>query len=160
MQRRVFLQAGLTSVTLAALPATLKASETNIALMESNLVYLSPYQSDGSLSRCQAEVWYAMLGADVLVVTASESWRAQAPLKGLARTKLWVGDLGVWKSADYESLPTVIAEARIESDEKVLDLALQQFGQKYSREWGKWGPRFSRGLADGSRTMLRYRLSA
>lgn len=160
MQRRVFLQAGLTSVTLAALPASLKASETNIALMESNLVYLSPYQSDGSLSRCQAEVWYAMLGADVLVVTASESWRAQAPLKGLARTKLWVGDLGVWKSADYESLPTVIAEARIESDEKVLDLALQQFGQKYSREWGKWGPRFSRGLADGSRTMLRYRLSA
>jgi len=160
VQRRVFIQAGLASVTLAALPASLRASEANIALLESNLIYLSPYQSDGSLSSCQAEVWYAMLGADVFVVTASESWRAQAPPKGLARTKLWIGDLGVWENADYESLPTAVAEAGIETDEKVLELALQQFGYKYSQEWGKWGPRFSRGLADGSRTMLRYRLSA
>jgi hypothetical protein len=160
MQRRTFIQAGLASVTLAALPAPLRASEADIALLDSNLIYLSPYQSDGSLSHCQAEVWYAMLGADVFVCTASSSWRAQAPLKGLVRTKLWVGDLGVWKSADYESLPTVVAEAKIETDEKVLELALQQFGDKYSREWGKWGPLFSRGLADGSRTMLRYGLSA
>jgi len=114
VQRRAFLQAGLASVTLAAIPTSLRASETNIALLESNLIYLSPYQSDGSLSRCQAEVWYAMLGADVFVVTASESWRAQAPLKGLTRTKLWIGDLGVWKGVDYESLPTVVAEARVE----------------------------------------------
>ena len=160
MQRRAFLQAGLASVTLAAIPTSLRASEANIALLESNLIYLSPYQSDGSLSRCQAEVWYAMLGADVFVVTASESWRAQAPLKGLTRTKLWVGDLGVWKGVDYESLPTVVAEAKVETDEKVLESALQHFGYKYSREWGKWGPRFRRGLADGSRTMLRYGLSA
>jgi hypothetical protein len=158
VQRRTFLQAGLASLTLATIPWSLRASETNLALSDSNLIYLSPYQSDGSLSHCQAEVWYAMLGADVFVCTASDSWRAQAPLKGLVRTQLWVGDLGVWKNADYQSLPTVVAEASIESDEKVLKSALQQFGYKYSREWGKWGPRFSRGLADGSRTMLRYGL--
>ena len=156
----MFLQAGLASITLAALPASVRASEANIALLESKLIYLSPYRSDGSLSHCQAEVWYAMLGADAFVVTATESWRAQAPAKGFARTKLWIGDLGVWKRADYRSLPTVVAEASIETDEMVLEQALQQFSYKYSQEWGKWGPRFSRGLADGSRTMLRYRLSA
>ena len=145
-------------MTLAAIPFALRASEANIALSDSNLVYLSPYQSDGSLSNCQAEVWYTMLGADVFVCTASDSWRALAPLKGLVRTKLWIGDLGIWKSADYESLPTVVAEARIESDQKVLESALQQFGYKYFSEWKKWGPRFSRGLIDGSRTMLRYSL--
>ena len=158
MRRRAFLKAGLSSVTLAAIPFSLRASEANIALLDSNLVYLSPYQSDGSLSNCQAEVWYTMLGADVFVCTASDSWRALAPLKGLVRTKLWIGDLGIWKGADYESLPTVVAEARIESDQKVLESALQQFGYKYFSEWKKWGPRFSRGLIDGFRTMLRYSL--
>ncbi|MBT6893159.1 MAG: hypothetical protein HOA25_16785 [Gammaproteobacteria bacterium] len=159
MHRRAFIQAGLASVTLATVPASLRASDANIALLDSELIYLSPYQSSGSLSRCQAEVWYAMLGADIFVVTASESWRVQAPLKGLVRTKLWIGDLGVWKNADYGSLPSVGAVAKIETDKKVIELALQQFGYKYSTEWGKWGPRFKRGLADGSRTMLRYGLS-
>ena len=158
MQRRALLQAGLASLTLATIPSSLGDSEANSALSDSNLIYLSPHQSDGSLSHCQAEVWYAMLGADVFVCTASSSWRAQAPLKGLVRTQLWIGDLGVWKNADYQSLPTVVAEASIESDEKVLESALQQFGYKYSREWGKWGPRFSQGLAEGSRMMLRYAL--
>lgn len=160
LQRRAFLQAALASVTLNAIPASLSASEAKIALLDSDLVYLSPYQSDGSLSRCQAEVWYAMLGADVFVCTASSSWRAQAPIKGLVRAKLWVGDLGVWKRADYGSLPAVVADASIETDEKVLALALSRFGDKYYREWKKWGPRFSRGLVDGSRTMLRYQLSS
>ena len=99
-----------------------------------------------------------MLGADVFVCTASDSWRALAPLPGLLKTKLWIGDLGIWKSADYKSPPTIVAEARIESDQKLLASALQQFGYKYFSEWKKWGPRFSRGLIDGSRTMLRYSL--
>ena len=159
VQRRTLLLAGLASVSLAAIPFTLRASDANLALSNSNLVYLSPYQSDGSLSSCQAEVWYAMLGADVFVCTASSSWRAQAPLKGLSKTQLWAGDLGVWKNADYESLPSATAMASIESDDEVLESALQQFGYKYSREWDKWGPRFRKGLADGSRTMLRYKLS-
>ncbi|MGV0034254.1 MAG: hypothetical protein ACNYPE_04565 [Candidatus Azotimanducaceae bacterium WSBS_2022_MAG_OTU7] len=160
MQRRTLLQAGLASLTLAAIPFSLRANDANRALADSNLVYISPYRSDGSLSSCQAEVWYAMLGADVFVCTASSSWRAQAPLKGLSRTRLWVGDLGVWKNADYESLPAIVAQASIESDARALESALQQFGYKYSKEWGKWGPRFRKGLADGSRTMLRYTLSA
>ena len=158
MRRRALLKAGLASVTLAAIPFSLRASDAYIALLDSDLVYLSPYRSDGSLSHCQAEVWYTMLGADVFVCTASDSWRALAPLQGLIRTKLWIGDLGIWKSADYESLPAVVVEARIESDQKVLESALQQFGYKYFSEWKKWGPRFSRGLIDGSRTMLRYSL--
>jgi len=84
--------------------------------------------------------------------------QALAPLQGLITTKLWIGDLGIWKSADYGSLPTVVAEARVEPDHKVLESALQQFGYKYFSEWKKWGPRFSRGFSDGSRTMLRYSL--
>jgi hypothetical protein len=80
-----------------------------------------------------------MLGADVFVCTESSSWRAQALIKGLVRTKLWVGDLGVWKRADYKALPAAVAEASIETDEKVLELALNRFGDKYYREWGNGG---------------------
>jgi hypothetical protein len=100
-----------------------------------------------------------MIGADVFVCTATSSWRSQAPRKGIANTKIWVGDLGNWRRADYKSLPTVNAVCSIESDATVIEAALNQFGRKYVSEWSRWGPRFRNGLADGSRTMLRYRLS-
>jgi hypothetical protein len=99
-----------------------------------------------------------MIGTNIFVCTASDSWRALAPLQGLIRTKLWIGDLGIWKSSDYLSLPAVVVEASIEFDQKVLESVLQQFGYKYFSEWKKWGPRFRRGLIDGSRKMLRYSL--
>ena len=35
--------------------------------------------------------------------------------------------------------------------------ALESFGVKYPSQWSSWGPRFSKGLADGSRVMIRYR---
>ena len=30
------------------------------------------------------------------------------------------------------------------------------FSKRYAEEWGKWGPRFERGRADGSRVLIRY----
>lgn len=168
MHRRYLLRAGLTGLTLAAMPfrgsadghaaPSIMANPALMALPDSQLIYLSPIKSDGNLSRCQAEIWYAMVGASIYVCTRTDSWRALAPTKGIAKTKIWVGDLGVWKSADYQSLPSITATASIESDTDRRIAALDQFGLKYSAEWSKWGPRFRKGLADGSRTMLRYEI--
>jgi len=49
------------------------------------------------------------------------------------------------------------AEATVVIDKSVEEKALQLLGDKYSMEWIVWGPRFRKGLADGSRVMLRYR---
>ena len=158
MRRRDLIKMGVAALATAAVPIR-AADPARVALTESNLVYLSPVKADGTLSSCQAEVWYVMLGPDVYVCTSSGSWRARAPGNGASQTKIWVGDLGVWRSANYQSLPSVMANASVESDASRIEAALQVFGNKYASEWGRWGPRFRSGLKDGSRTMLRYELA-
>lgn len=158
MKRRHFLIGIAAATSLAGLPNRSEADELRLALTSSDLVYLSPVHANGELSSCQAEVWYVMLGADVLVCTDTQSWRAQAPQRGLLKTRLWAGDRGVWRSGEYKSLPSQLLDASIERDETAIEAALMQFELKYASEWRRWGPRFRKGLADGSRTMLRYGL--
>jgi hypothetical protein len=129
------------------------------AAQKSPLVYISPLRSDGSESRCHGEVWFAMDGDDLLVVTEPSRWRAAAIGEGLDRARIWVGDYGVWKRAEdrFRKAPSFVAVASIESDREVHARALAVFGGKYPDEWSKWGPRFEQGLASGKRVMIRYR---
>lgn len=162
MQRRTFLQASLGTLAAVhwpyALAAETESSPVEQALLDSDLVYLSPIKTDGSLSTCQAEIWFVMLDEDLYVCTRSGSWRAEAPAKGLTNTQFWVGDKGVWKRAKYQSLPKIKGIASIETDADTIESALEKFGQKYSSGWRTWGPKFREGLEDGSRTLLRYKL--
>lgn len=162
LTRRKLLTASLGSAVMTLLPVRLTADAhlaAKTALTNSTLVYVTPVKSNGSLSSCQAEVWYAMLGPDVYVCAGTSSWRVQALKKGLTRTRMWIGDLGPWKDADYQSLPEIDAIASVETDKETLEKVLSQFGSKYASSWGTWGPRFRNGLADGSRTMLKYKLA-
>jgi len=159
MKRRDLLKAGASAAMLSMVPWQTQAADVRAGLMSSSLVYLSPIKPDGSLSSCQAEIWFVMLGTDLYVCTATSSWRAQAPRKGVTNTQFWVGDLGVWTRANYQSLPEVKGFASVETDEARVESALQLFGQKYASGWGTWGPRFRNGLKDGSRSMLRYQLA-
>jgi len=132
------------------------------ALGTSPLIYVTALKRDGSESRCHSEVWFVGDGDSALVVTASGAWRAQAVAKGLSRARLWVGDHGVWEpsSKAYQAAPSFLADASLEKTPAVQDHALALFGSKYTKEWGSWGPRFQRGLADGSRVLIRYRAVA
>ena len=147
--RRRLLQA---VPALGFLPLVANAAE------ESELIYLSPVKSDGNLSRCQAEIWFIGDGNDFCVVTANDAWRAEAIGRGLTQAKVWVGDVGQWKSSrgKYKELPSVMTTASRVEDPAEHARLLNAMGDKYAREWGTWGPRFKRGLADGSRVMLRY----
>ena len=136
------------------------------AIRESPLIYVSPLRKDGSESACHGEVWFVPDAGDVLVVTAADRWRARAIGDGLDRARLWVGDFGVWKKAGerFRSAPSFVARAELVSgsgsegkaNAALIDRALASFGEKYSDEWDKWGPRFRNGLADGSRVLIRY----
>lgn len=125
----------------------------------SQLIYLSPQKSDGSNSRCQAEIWFADVGAELFVVTARDAWRAQALRQGLPLARIWVGDVGEWGNSNgaYRQLPQLMTRGRIETESAVQQQVLAKMGTKYVSEWGRWGPRFRKGLADGSRVMLGYR---
>lgn len=144
--------------TLAESAAAPEADPFARALRASQLVYVSPLRTDGTESTCHAEVWFVSDGADVLVVTNPERWRAAAITKGLERARLWAGDHGVWTRASkaWEKSPVSEASGRIDADREAHARALAIFGAKYASAWSKWGPRFEQGLASGERVLIRY----
>jgi hypothetical protein len=157
--------AGSASIAAMMMPTFLWGSESEAlvkARQESDLIYLTPIRSDGEESSCQAEVWFVADGDDLYIVTASDSWRARAVRKGLHDTRIWIGDLGEWKSTDgkYRSLPQLDMKGSEVLDANERNRILELFGSKYPLQWVLWGARFRDGLADGSRGMFRYRKTA
>lgn len=154
--RRALLKSAAAATLL---PVVARAqSDWRQAAAESPLIYLTPLQSSGAESRCQAEIWFASVAGSFYVVTDADAWRSQAIGKGLTKARIWVGDVGMWKDSDgaYKNLPMVDASAGMETDAEVQGQVLEVMGRKYPDGWGTWGPRFRNGLADGSRVMLRY----
>jgi hypothetical protein len=168
MNRRAVLCAGAGLAALVVAPLAGRAAATGAnepvaaALAESDTVYLSPLRSDGTESRCQAEVWFVLDGPDVCVVTATAAWRARAVRQGLRQARMWVGELGIWTRTDgrYRNLPQADVVGEFIEAQAEHERVLALFGSKYPLSWVLWGPRFRNGLEDGSRVMLRYRPAA
>ena len=161
LTRRQILNSGLVLGCAAAFPGRLLADSGNpvdSGLATSDLIYLTPLQSGGQESRCQAEIWFVSDNVNVYVVTAKDAWRAKAVRKGLKQARIWVGDLGNWQSAKgrYRALPMFEAVGNQINDPNEHRRVLELFGSKYRMEWLVWGPRFRTGLNDGSRVMLQY----
>ena len=95
----------------------------------------------------------------LMAFSARDTWRARAARKGLNRARVWIGNLGVWKSTKgkYRELPSVETQVTVIDNKDEQARVLKLFGQKYTLQWLVWGRRFRAGLDDGSRTMLRYR---
>jgi len=157
IDRRTLLKFSMIGLIVATLPSRLWADATR-GMAESALIYITPLKQDGRESSCQAEVWFQLHDGAMYVVTSNKAWRAIAVGKGLTSARVWVGDVGQWKSSDgkYKALPVVTTQANIVGDKAVQTGVLDKMGRKYPGEWSTWGPRFNNGLADGSRVMLRY----
>ena len=163
ISRRTLLKTSAAAAALPLLPTIGRAGPSwRDAAEASPLIYLTPIQSSGAESRCQAEIWFASVAGAMYVVTAAEAWRAEAVRQGLSGARIWVGDVGPWRGSDgkYKALPAVDARASLEADAAVHSQVLEAMGAKYSAEWDTWGPRFRNGLADGSRVMLKYEPTA
>ncbi|MEM7017795.1 MAG: hypothetical protein AAF512_10725 [Pseudomonadota bacterium] len=159
--RRKFVQASVAVAGSLVLPPVWGKDKADLPqlLQQSDLVYITPIKSDGEESRCQAEIWFVYFGDDIYVCTDTDSWRAAAPSKGLEQARIWVGDVGVWTSSDgrYKELPQLETTADIIKDAEVHKQALESFGKKYPVGWLRWGSAFKDGLADGTRSLIRYR---
>lgn len=143
-----------------SLSAEVGAPSLPAAADTSQLIYITPIRSDGRESRCQAEVWFLREGDGLFVVTAVDAWRARAIRSGLVQARIWVGDVGVWsRNEEYRDLPAVMSRAELVPDAATHASILAKFGGKYPAEWDTWGPRFTKGLADGSRVMIRYQVA-
>jgi hypothetical protein len=170
MNRRRFLWLGLAAGAAAGIwPRRLLAGETSPALaaklvgsLESSpYVYVSPLRGDGSESRCHGEVWFAWLDDAVLTTVASDRWKVKAVDRGLDHARLWVGDYGTWKrmgmaNDDFRAGPSFRAKAEKLTDPALMERLLAVYGRKYPAEIDKWRDRMRKGLADGSRVLIRY----
>ena len=154
--RRTLLGTAVAAAVVAPFARGNEALQT--AMAESRLIYLTPLQSSGAESRCQAEIWYAVHEGAMFVVTRTDAWRSEAIRRGLDRARIWVGDVGNWRRADgrYRNLPVVETTASVEMDAARREQVLAAMGVKYADEWPTWEPRFRNALADGSRVMLKY----
>ncbi len=138
-------------------PVVLDARTRN-ALERSPLVYVSPLRGDGKESSCHGEVWFFHDRGDVVLATAADTWKARALALDLDRARIWVGDYGPVKSAgeQYREAPSFVALASRDQDPAAFERLLAVFGEKYPDKWAKWGARFRKGYADGSRRLIRY----
>lgn len=136
-----------------------KTSELPDELNTSRLIYLTPIKSDGEESKCKAEIWFGFHNDEIYVVTPTTAWRSEAIRKKLTSTRIWVGDFGNWRRANekFREAPELMATGSIVEDEEVHTKVLEVMGEKYTDEWGRWGPQFKSALEDGTRVMIKYK---
>lgn len=161
LNRRSIIVGAACLPAFSVLPHEASAHELAMRLQGSRLIYLTPIKSNGEESACKGEVWFQYHAGDIYVVTQAEAWRAEAVRKGLSMAKVWVGEFGVWTDADeaFRDAPELMLKGTLETNSNAHASVLDAMGLKYSDEWGVWGPRFRDGLKDGSRVMLRYKLT-
>lgn len=135
-------------------------------LEESPFVYISPILWNGEESSCHAELWYGWLDESIVVIVASDRWKATALARGLDSARIWVGDYGRWKgwfgnrNEAFRVAPNFIARVERVDDTKTSDRLLAVYENKYPKEIGSWRDSMRSGIADGSRVLLRYRMQS
>ncbi len=144
--------------TATAEEVATRTSELPDELTTSRLIYLTPIKSDGEESKCKAEIWFGFHNDEIYVVTPTTAWRSEAIRKKLTSTRIWVGDFGNWRRANekFREAPELMATGSIVEDEEVHTKVLEVMGEKYTDEWGRWGPQFKSALEDGTRVMIKY----
>ena len=117
LSRRELLVAGACALGAAALWPRRAFAAGEAAWLEaaktSPLVYVSPLLKDGRESRCHGEVWFFVDAGDIVLATATKTWKARAIAAGRDRARIWVGDFGPYaKAADkVKSAPSFVASA-------------------------------------------------
>ena len=110
-------------------------------------VYISSTRKDGNLSR-PAEIWFLWHKGSVYVASAPTSWRAKRIRWGRPDAKIWVGK---------PDGPSFMATGAIVNEPEVYPILFKTFAQKYAERWKSYEDNFRKGLADGSRVLIRYK---
>ena len=101
----------------------------------------------------------------MVVIVASDRWKARALGRGLDRARIWIGDHGLWKgwlgnrNEEFREAPHFDARVERIKDAAILERLLAAYEVKYPNEIDSWHDRMRNGFADGSRVVLRYRPS-
>jgi hypothetical protein len=138
----------LLGASLSTVPANSGSlsPELQKELESSKHVYIQSTRADGSLSKA-AEIWFMYHKGAVWVCSETTSHRVKRIQAGKTGAKIAVG-----KSDG----PSFTAKGSIVKDAEVNKVLFETFAKKYASGWTSYEKEFQNGLADGSRTLVKY----
>jgi hypothetical protein len=149
-----YLGRALAFVTLLALVlpivsaprASALSSDMEAALRTSTYVYIASKRKDGSFGK-PSEIWFMYRDGAVWVASPTTTWRAKRIKAKRPKARIAIGK---------PDGPTFKAKGSIVKDTAVYDEMYQTFAKKYPDGWPKYEQQFRKGLADGSRVLIKY----
>lgn len=136
---------GFSSLSTPAQSASLSA-EHQKELDNSKYVYIQSTRKDGKLGKA-AEIWFFPYKGAVWVCSPVTTHRVKRIQAGQTKAKIAIGK---------PDGPSFSAKGSIVKDAEVNKVLFESFAKKYAGDWSSYEKSFREGLADGSRTLIRY----
>jgi hypothetical protein len=136
---------GVSGMTTPAQSAPLSAEQQK-SLESSKYVYIQSARKDGSLGKA-AEIWFFPHQGAVWVCSPVTTYRVKRIQAGQTKAKVAIG------KPDGLSFS---AKGSLVKDPEVNKVMFETFAKKYADGWSSYEKNFRDGLADGSRTLIKY----
>ena len=120
--------------------------ELQKALESSKFVYVQSTRQDGKLSKA-AEIWFMVHNGAVWVVSPVTTYRVKRIQAGKTGAKVAIGK---------PDGPSFTAKSSLVKDAEANKALFEAFAKKYGDGWSSYEKQFKEGLADGSRTLVKY----
>ncbi|MBI3756779.1 MAG: hypothetical protein HY267_02270 [Deltaproteobacteria bacterium] len=120
--------------------------ELQKTLESSKYIYVQSSRKNGEMSKA-AEIWFMLHNGAVWVCSPPTTHRVKRIKAGKTKAKIFVG-----KSDG----PSFTAKGSLVKDPAVNNVLFETFAKKYGNDWTSLEKEFRKGLADGSRTLVRY----
>ena len=122
------------------------SSDQQKALDSAKYVYIQSSRKDGKLSK-PAEIWFFHYKDAVWVCSPTTTHRVKRINAGQTKAKIAIGK---------PDGPSFNAKGSLVKDPEVNKVMFEAFAKKYAEGWSSYEKQFKDGLADGSRTLIKY----
>ena len=116
------------------------------ALDSAKYVYIQSSRKDGKLGKA-AEIWFFHHKGAVWVASPVTTHRVKRIKAGHTKAKIAIGK---------PDGPSFNAKGSLVKDEEVNKVMFETFAKKYAGGWSSYEKQFKEGLANGSRTLIKY----
>ncbi len=141
----VALVIGVSGMTTPAQSAPLSAEQQK-TLDSSKYVYIQSERKGGQFGKA-AEIWFFHHNGAVWVCSPTTTHRVKRIQAGHTKAKIAIGK---------PDGPAFNAKGSVVKDAAVNTVMFESFAKKYADGWSSYEKNFRDGLADGSRTLIKY----
>ncbi|MBM4258341.1 MAG: hypothetical protein FJ147_20895 [Deltaproteobacteria bacterium] len=122
------------------------SSDQQKALDSAKYAYIQSTRKDGKLGK-SAEIWFLHHQGAVWVCSPNTTHRVKRIQAGQTKAKVAIGK---------PDGPSFNAKGLLVKDEAINKVMFEFFAKKYADGWSSYEKQFKDGLANGSRTLIKY----